>query len=167
MEPVQQRAVLTLCFMAAFVDGNDDGREREAVQRVADSLGGAGEVAAIYHDVMLRKPDLATVAAALRTPEERRLAYESAVAVCNADGATSAAERDFLERLAQVLNVPADAAQAFARDANAVANVPPSSSALDGALVAAVPTSDADLDKMILNYAILNGALELLPQTLA
>jgi len=38
---------------------------------------------------------------------------------------------------------------------------------LDGAIVAALPANDADLDKMILNYAITNGALELLPQSLA
>ena len=31
----------------------------------------------------------------------------------------------------------------------------------------AVPASAAELDKMILNYSILNGALELLPQSLA
>src|SRR5262245_11900097 len=111
MEPAQQRAVLTICLMAAFADGNNDDREREAIQRVADSLGSAGQVAAIYQDVMLRKPDLATVAAALRTPEDRKLAYESAVGVCNADGAASPAEREFLARLAQVLNVPAESAQ--------------------------------------------------------
>jgi len=45
--------------------------------------------------------------------------------------------------------------------------VPPSSNVLDGALVSAIPASDADLDAMILNYSILNGALELLPQSLA
>ena len=33
--------------------------------------------------------------------------------------------------------------------------------------MAAVPVNAAELDKMILNYSILNGALELLPQSLA
>jgi uncharacterized protein (DUF697 family) len=49
-------------------------------------------------------------------------------------------------------------AEAFARDAAAVATVP---------LAAARPVDEAGLDKSILNYAILNGALELLPQSLA
>jgi uncharacterized protein (DUF697 family)/tellurite resistance protein len=167
MEAAQQRAVLTLCLMAAFADGNNDDREREAIQRVADSLGSGGDVATLYQDVLLRKPDLATVAAALKSQEERQLAYEMAVGVCNADGATTAAEREFLARLAQVLSLPSASAQQFAKDADAVASASPASAALDGALVAAVPASGADVDKMILNYAILNGALELLPQTLA
>jgi uncharacterized protein (DUF697 family)/tellurite resistance protein len=167
MESSQQRAVLTLCLMAAFADGNNDDRERDAIQRVADSLGSGGDVATIYQDVLLRKPDVATVAAALKTPEERQVAYEMAVGVCNADGAMSAVEREFVTKLAQVLGLPPAPAQQFANDASVVANASPSSAALDGALVATVPASDADLDKMILNYAILNGALELLPQSLA
>ena len=167
MEPPQQRALLTLCLMAAFADGVNDDRERNAIQRVAESLGGGIDVSSLYQDVLLRKPDLATVAAGLRTQEERQLAYEMAVGVCSADGATSAAERDFLARLAQALGLPAASAGQFAQDAGTVSNASPSSPALEGALVAAVPSTDADLDKMILNYAILNGALEILPQSLA
>jgi uncharacterized protein (DUF697 family) len=61
----------------------------------------------------------------------------------------------------------AASSQALAQQASAMASIPPSSSALDGALVSAIPANSADLDAMILNYSILNGALELLPQTLA
>ena len=167
MEAAQQRAVLTLCLMAASADNASEDRERAAILRVAESLGAAGEMAAIHDEVGKGTPDIATVASVLRTSEERRLAYEMAVGVCDADGAASAAEREFLDRLARVLGLPAAGAQQFAHEADAVASVPPSSPALDGALVAAVPAGDADLDKMILNYAILNGALELLPQSLA
>jgi len=166
MEPAQQRAALTLCLMAAFADGNNDDRERAAIQRLADSHGNT-ELASIYQDVLLGKPDLNAVAAQLAAPEEKRFAYEMAVGVCSADGATSPAERDFLARLAAALGLPLAPAQEFAREADKIATTPPSNTALDGALVAAVPRDDADLDKMILNYAILNGALELLPQSLA
>jgi uncharacterized protein (DUF697 family)/tellurite resistance protein len=166
MDASAQRAALTLCLMAAFADGNNDDRERAAIERLARSFGN-GDLDAVYQDVLLGKPDLDAVAAALPTPEEKRFAYEMAVGVCNADGAASQAEREFLERLAQALGVPAASAQEFAHEASTVANAAPSSSAMDGALVAAVPQGDADLDRMILNYAILNGALELLPQSLA
>ena len=44
---------------------------------------------------------MATVAAAITPREQRQFAYEMAVCVCDADGATSPAERDFLARLAQ------------------------------------------------------------------
>jgi uncharacterized protein (DUF697 family)/tellurite resistance protein len=165
MEPAAQRAVLTLCLMAAEADGDNDDHERAALTRAAETLGGGVDVSSIYADIFT-KPDLAALAAAL-TPAEKQLAYEMAVGVCNADGAASQAEREFLSRLAAALGLPASATQPIAQQAASIASVPPSSPALDGALVAAVPASDADLDKMIQNYAILNGALELLPQSLA
>jgi len=162
-----QRAVLTLCLMAAAVDGYEDDRERAAVARVAASLGVGGEVTALHDEVQRVKPDLASVVAALTAAEQRQAAYEAAVGVCNADGAMSMGERDFLARLAQALALPAAPSQQVALQAGAIASLPPSSGALDGALVSTVPANDADLDEMILHYAIVNGALELLPQSLA
>jgi uncharacterized protein (DUF697 family)/tellurite resistance protein len=169
MDAAQQRAVLTLCLMAAVADGGSDDRERAQLRQVTQSLGaqGGGDLSAVYEDVLLRKPDLAAVAAALTTPESRQYAYEMAVGVCNADGATSGAERDFLARLAAALGLPAAPAQAIAQTGDALAAAPLSGAALEGTLVAAVPANAAGLDQSILNYAILNGALELLPQSLA
>src|SRR4029453_18906647 len=93
-------------------------------------------------------------------------AYDAAVGIVNADGAASSREREFLTRLSQALGLNASSSQAPAPQAGGVASGPPASNALDGALVSAVPASGADVDAMILNYSILNGALELLPQTL-
>jgi len=169
MTPAEQRAILTLCLMAAFADGAHSAHERAEIKRIADTLdaGGATDATAVYQEVLLRKPDLATVAAAITQPEQRQFAYEMAVCVCDADGATSPAEREFLARLAQALGLDAGAAQAFTAQADAVTEAPLSGAALDGAIVAAVPVDAAGLDRMILNYSILNGALELLPQSLA
>jgi len=169
MDNSQQRAVLTLCLMAAFADGGNDEKERAEIKRIADSLAAnsALDVAAVYQDVLLRKPELAAVAAALSLPEQRQYAYEMAVCVCDADGATTPAERDFLASLAQALGLEAGAAQAFVRQADAVTSAPLAGSALEGAIVAVVPANPDELDRMILNYSILNGALELLPQSLA
>jgi uncharacterized protein (DUF697 family)/tellurite resistance protein len=162
----QQNAILTLCLMAAAADNYEDDRERAAIQRVADALGGA-DLASLNADLARTKPTLASVAAALTTPEDKQRAYEAAVGICNADGAASMGEREFLAKLSQALGLAAGPAGALAQQASAIASVPPSSNALDGALVSAIPANDADLDKMILNYSILNGALELLPQSLA
>ena len=169
MDAGEQRAVLTLCLMAAFADGGNDEKERAEIKRIAESLAasGAPNVAEIYQEVLLRKPDLAALAAAIPLEEHRRYAYEMAACVCDADGATTPAEREFLARLAQALGLDAAAAQAYTRQADAVASVPLAGPALDGAIVAAVPANPDELDRMILNYAILNGALELLPQSLA
>jgi uncharacterized protein (DUF697 family)/tellurite resistance protein len=168
MNASEQRAILTVCLMAAFADGGNSERERAAIKRIADTLseGGAPDASAIYQDVLLHKPDLATVAAAIAQPEQRQFAYEMAVCVCDADGATTPAERAFLAKLAQALGLDAGAAQAFTRQADAVSSAPIEGPALDGAIVAAVPANGAELDRMILNYATLNGALELLPQSL-
>jgi uncharacterized protein (DUF697 family)/tellurite resistance protein len=169
MNTAEQRAILTLCLMAAFADGGNSDRERGEIKRIADTLGadGALDVSAIYQEVLLRKPDLATIATAIPQADQRQFAYEMAVCVCDADGATSPTEREFLGRLAQALGLDASAAQAFTKQADALSGAPLEGSALDGAIVAAVPAQASELDKMILNYSILNGALELLPQSLA
>ena len=74
-------------------------------------------------------------------PDQRQFAYEMAVCVCDADGATSPAEREFLGRLAQALGLDAGAAQAFTQQADAVTGAPLEGAALDGAIVAAVPAN--------------------------
>jgi len=167
MDVSQQRAALTLCLMAAFADGNNDDRERAALKQAAASFGDGVDLTAVYEEVLLRRPDLASVAATFTTPQQKQAAYEMAAGICNADGATTQGEHDFLARLAQALGVPSAQAAAVEEQATTLAKVSPASAALDGALVSSIPATGADLDKMILNYSILNGALELLPQSLA
>jgi uncharacterized protein (DUF697 family)/tellurite resistance protein len=162
----QQRAILAVCLMAAAADNYEDDRERAAVQRIADSLGGA-DLAALHDEIARGGGDLGSIVSALATQEDKQQAYDAAVGIVNADGAQSSREREFLARLSHALGLDAASSQALAQQASAMAGVPPSSNALDGALVSAIPASGADLDAMILNYSILNGALELLPQTLA
>jgi uncharacterized protein (DUF697 family) len=89
-----------------------------------------------------------------------------AVCVCDADGAHSAAEKGFLDELRQALGLEAAASEAFAAEAAGLANAPlAKASPAEPALAASM--SPAEIDAMVLNYAILNGALELLPQNLA
>ena len=102
-----------------------------------------------------------------------------AVCVCDVDGRQTAAEREFLNGLKTALQLGAPQTDAFDREADAIVDVaekavPLSVSvsapiAIPVAAAAAAPSSalDAELDKSILNYALLNGALELLPQSWA
>lgn len=174
----ETRAVLTVALMAAFSDGLKDDREREAVKRVAEALGpDAGfDLPALYRDVLLAKPDLAKVAAELRSPESRQLAYEMAVGVCDADGAQGPAEKVFLAKLAEALALPAAAASATSARADEIAEAAFSpteapavaaSAAVSGTVMGKANISDAEMDKLILNASITNAALELLPETLA
>ncbi len=163
MTEQETRAILSICLMAAFADGAKDEREREQIRRVAAALGGEGaaDLTAATRDTLLQRTTLEQSAAALGSPELRQLAYETAVGVCDADEARSAAENDFLDRLRQALGLSQTAIAPFRAQADALAAEP---IAVPDAAPAAQST---EIDRMILRYSILNGALELLPQTLA
>lgn len=173
MNPAQQQAVLTIALFAAFADGTNDEREREAIRRLTESLG-SPELAVVYQDVLLKRADLKQAAAVLTEASHRQLAYEMAVCVCDADGRTTDAERRFLSELAQLLSLDADVTAPLDREAEAVAEL--TQAAAPAQVPAAVATarvtpaakdSDAQLDRSILNSAMLCGALELLPQSWA
>lgn len=178
----QQQSVLTIAMLAAFADGAKDDTEREEIRRIAQSLAAEGnmpDLPRLYQDVLLRRTSLESAAAALQDPTHRQLAYEMAVCVCDVDGRQTPTEREFLAHLKQTLQLGGTATDAFDQEEQALLN------ALDGATAptpglpvpvpAAVPSGpsaaavqrDAELDKSILNYALLNGALELLPQSWA
>ena len=184
MTAEETRSILTIALMAAFADGLKDEGERAAVKRVAEALGPeAGfDLPGLYREVLLAKPDLAQVAASLQSQEARQLAYEMAVGVCDADGAQGPAEKAFLVRLAELLALPSAAAGAtsaradeIAEAAFAPADAPASAGAAAATATATVAgtvmgkssLSDAEMDKLILNAAVTNAALELLPETLA
>lgn len=172
MTEQENKAIITLALMAAFADGDNSDVERDELKRIASALSKDTEinVAAIYQDVILNRVSLDIAVAALTTPEAKSLAFELCICVCNADGAQSEVERAFLAnlRVKLALNPTAsNAANAFAANSAALTASPLSqSSALEPTMLAST-MSVAEQDKLILNYAILNGALELLPEALA
>jgi len=168
MSEQEIRSILTISLMAAFADGSTSDRERDEIRRVAEGLGGGLDVATLYQDVLLKRVDLDRSVAGLASADTRQLAYEMAVCVCNADGVRSDAERAFLADLAHRLGLDAAGSRDYGDRAAAVAAVPVATgaSAPDGPPRAA-PPGDAEMDKTILDAAILNGALELLPESLA
>ena len=177
MNPDQQQAILTLALLAAFADGANDDREREQIRQLAETLGGeagANELPRIYQQVLLKKVNLNASAAILVEPEHRQLAYEMAACVCDADGRMTEVERKFLLELAVALRLDDRVTARANNQAEAMAELAddaaPATVAVPtlGPVVSATPTiPDAEMDKSILNYAILNGALELLPQSWA
>jgi uncharacterized protein (DUF697 family)/tellurite resistance protein len=179
MNTAEQRAILNIMVQAALADGNKSDAERTAVRDAAESLAGEGgaALAGVYQDVLLKRVTLADAAQALRSTEHRQLAYEMAVCVCDADGVQDAPERAFLAELRRTLGLEGDAVatEAAARaDAIAEAAYVPAAATAAAAVTAAPAAArvasrvpEAELDKSILNYSILNGALELLPQSWA
>ena len=65
MNPTEMKSLLSIAMLAAFADSQKDNREREEVRRVAESLGGDLNVAALYQEVLLGRVDVASAAAAL------------------------------------------------------------------------------------------------------
>ncbi len=171
MDTQQIRATLTLALMAAFADGMKDDREREAVKKVADALGGESDIdlPALFRDVLLSKPDLATVVAPLNTAELKQYAYEMAVGVANSDGAQNDAEKAFLAKLAAALQLPEEQATATWAGAAEVASAGSETpaSVTQGTIQGKPSLTPAEYDKLILDASIMNAALELLPESLA
>ena len=171
MTPQENRAILTLSLLAAFVDGDKHERERAEIKRIAEGLS-ADEglnLPSLYQDVLMKRVSIASAARDLPGLESRQLAYEMAVCVCDADGVQSQPEQRFLEELRATLAIAAPAAIDFARSADELAAVPLGTTGTTPAATTPVgKTPDsAEIDRAILNAAILNGALELLPETLS
>lgn len=187
MTQTETQAIVSISLMAAFVDGHKHDRERAEVKRIADALvqSDAVHLPTLVQDVLLKRVDLASTAAALRSADARHLAYEMAVCVCDADGVQSVPEQKFLAELRSSLGLDAGQVRQFTEDAEAVAAAPidaPLPPVASGAAATPLPTpaiasggagsrvpkvSEQELDQTILNAAITNGALELLPETLS
>lgn len=165
-------AVGALCVLAALADGTMDDREREQVRAAFEGLGEGEEARALasaYRRAMLAQTNAEKEASTLGSPKVRRYAFEMAVAVCEADGRNSDAERRFLDGLRSALKLDQIDSAAVIAEADAIADLDLGGPALPVAAsaVAAKPETGAQVDASILKYAILNGALELLPQGLA
>lgn len=169
---------------------------RRIAQSLAGDSGMA-DLPRIYQDVLLKRTTVQAAAAALTDPGHRQLAYEMAVCVCDVDGRQTPAEAQFLATLKSALQLGAQQTAAFEHEADALVDVaektapsavpwgvagaatgaaayaaaaasaPSSSSSASVPVPAPAGPGDAELDKSILNYAMLNGALELLPQSWA
>jgi uncharacterized protein (DUF697 family)/tellurite resistance protein len=160
----EHKAIICVCILAAFADGTQDELERVQIERIVNGFSEDRlDLATAYQDVLGGKSSLPQVSSQLQSPAAKTLAYEMAVCVCHADGVLTETEKQFLADLRHGLQL----------DAGAVATHHQSAQALvEGPLAAALPPTidvqrEADVDHLILNAAILNGALEIMPHTLA
>ena len=175
LSQTEKESILTLCLMAAFADGGKSEVERAELKRIAENFPESDiNLAALYHRVLLRQVSTAQTAQALTNAEARQLAYEMAVCVCEADDVLNEPEKQFVAELRRELRLDTAETTRIEQQANTLAveplaepasTMPPVIAAAPAAANAAV--ASPEVDKMILNYAVLNGALELLPDSLA
>lgn len=172
------KAILAIAIHAAFSDNNKDDREREEIRRIAESLaeqGAAPDLARLYQDVLLKRLPLAAATTQLVDASQRQLAYEMALCVCETDGRLIESERRFLDELKRLLGLTATETELIdgevdliaAHAASAVPLVAGQPAGPKPVAPGPAPVTDAEVDKSILNHALLNGALELLPQSWA
>lgn len=159
----ENQAIARICVLAAFADGEQDERERAQIEQIVKGWSGQGEAASAYQDVLSGRLTLAQLAAQLQTASARALAYEMAVCVCHADGVLKDSETQFLAELHQALGLDQKVTEPHQQAAQALIQQPLASPA--------PPLIDAgreeDVEQMVLHTAILTGALELMPHSLA
>ncbi len=151
--------LIAIAILAARADGSVDSAEQRAVDAVVARTGNS-DVAGLVQQIAAGQLRLADLASRLSDDEARGLAYESALAVINADGSANPSEKAFLGELRKALDFSdADVADAT-RMAGAMADAP----------IAAVHIGEppaGQVDEFILQQAILTGAIEVLPDRLA
>lgn len=158
MKPADHPPLIAIAMLAAQADGETDTAEREAIAKVVERIG-SPDISSLAEQVRTGALRVADVASKLSDDEARRLAYESALAVCHADGSANPAERQFLDHLRDALGLDAKAVEELERTADALA----------GTSITGTADAQADpkVEEFILNQAILTGALEILPDRLA
>ena len=166
MTTLEKENIALIAVAAAFSDGRQSEVEREKIRELLGNLD-LPDAAVLVQRVLLKKAPLETTTAGLSSPESRALAYEMAVCLVEADGHRNEQEAQFLTRLGELLELtpalvkqPLDAADALAAEAELPPPIPAQVSAPK-------PMPAPDLDPMIRNTALVAGALEFLPQSVA
>ncbi len=159
MNEQDKRPIVTIALMAALADGEASADEQAQLQEAMSRLG-IKDGDALTRAARKGVPALADVAQSLSDDAARAYAYELALVVCNAGGPANEQELAFLKELRSALGLGTTAVAQLEKDAAALASAAP---ATGGAGGSATP----DLEQMILQQAMLAGAVELLPDRLA
>jgi uncharacterized protein (DUF697 family)/tellurite resistance protein len=159
MKTTDHAPLIAIAMLAARADGSVASAEQRAVDEVVARTGDP-DVTRLAQQVAAGQLRVADLASRLSDEEARRVAYEGALAIVNADGSASPSEQAFLQELRAALGFSdADVAEAT-RAAGTMAGAP----------VTEVHTGTppaGPVDEFILQQAILTGAIEILPDRLA
>jgi tellurite resistance protein/uncharacterized protein (DUF697 family) len=155
--------IVTIAALAALANGQQDDAERARLATMVGRLG-LPTLEQAMQRVQAGQLKVQDLARQLSDDNARQLAFNTATAVCNADGVADDAEQKFLAELRDALGLQPAAVKATEDNARALASAPvaPAVEVQSG-----TPPSDAGLDDLILKQAIITGALEILPDHLA
>jgi uncharacterized protein (DUF697 family)/tellurite resistance protein len=151
--------IIAIAMLAARADGTVDSAEQRAVDAVASRVGNPN-VASLAEQVAAGQLRAADLAPRLSDADARRIAYEGALGIVNADGSANESERAFLEELRAALGFSRAEVAEATRMASELAEAP-----IYDMRMGKPPAGP--VDEFILQQAILTGALEILPDRLA
>jgi len=160
MKESEKEQIALACLAAAFADSQLNEAERVRIGRVIEDLGGL-EGRDLFRTVIDHRLEPEQLAQRLSSPAARRAAFEMAVLVIQADGLPNEAEENYLERLRKAVGLSEAAATGIRLELE-----PYRDPGLPPVAPSGTPGNE-DLDRTILQFAILAGAAELLPQTAA
>lgn len=159
MKTSDHAPLIAIAMMASRADGSTGSAEQKAVDDVVARIGNP-DVTRLAQQVEAGSLRVADVASRLSDDDVKRVAYEGALAIINADGVASEKEQAFLAELRDALGLTRSDVEESTRTAETLAATP----------VAEVRTGQPPkgaLDDIILQQAMLAGALEILPDRLA
>src|SRR5574341_1758162 len=102
MKTTDHAPLIAIAMLAARADGSVDSAEQREVDEVVARTGNP-DVTRLAQQVAAGQLRVADLASRLSDSEARRVAYEGALAIINADGAANASEQAFLKELRQAL----------------------------------------------------------------
>lgn len=155
--------IVTVAFLAALADGRTAPEEHTELRAALSRLGIADVDAVAQRGAGVRAP-LAEISRRLSDDDARRLAYETALVVCHADGPINRQEADFLSALRSALGL---APATLAEMEQGAAELAAAKTAAPVEVGVGKPPAEDSLDKVILQQAIITSAVELLPDKLA
>ena len=175
----EQKAIPSLCILAAMADGAQSELERTEIKRLASRFSDDDiDLNAAYQEAFTGQVSMPKLAGRIQSAEGKQLAYEMAVCICNVDNALTESEKQFLSGLHRALDLDVVSTRNFqenaatlgtsALGATSLAQPPFLSSSAATATNRSPQSADSiEVDQIIMNRAILAGALELMPQSLA
>ena len=171
----EQQAIPSLCILAAMADGSQSDLERDEIKRLINQFADEGlDIREAYQETLAGRASMPKLVSQIQSPEGKQLAYEMAVCICNVDEALSKSEQQFLSNLHRALGLDVSSTQSMQDNAAALGAASLGASALaQPPILANANTSfmrkaeTTEVDEIIMNRAILAGALEVMPQNLA
>ena len=163
MNEHDHESIVTVAYLAALADGRTAPAEDEELRAALARLGVTDVDAVAQRGSAVRAP-LAELARQLSGDDARRLAYETALVVCHADGPLNRQEADFLSALRSALGL---APATLVEMEQGAASLAAARTAAPVEVRSGKPPADDALDQMILRQAMITSAVELLPDKLA